>query len=316
MITWIEPVEIVNTVYSSWVDIDASAYVSAGATGVILRVAGGIDGADRSAGIRKNGSSDNRFGIVTGVDVGLAIFGVDDNKIFEIYETAETPKMYIVGFAEDEAVFFTNGIDKTPASKGSWQDIDISSSVSTDAGNIAGAIIELRRTSSFTYEILNTRANGSTDNRISANARASWQKTNLVKVDTNNIFECYSQSTGSLIFLTGYFLNGANINFNVNAVDVSLAGINSYTDIPIGAEASGVFMERNTIATSLYIGDIRKNGATMAVTDKVARFSQVGVECDALGVVEGTISNLAMDFFLIAITTKTSTFTPKIMMIE
>ena len=60
-ITFVTPVALTLSTSAAWTDADVSAYVPAGATGVILHLTNIYTSADLPIGLRKNGSTDNRF---------------------------------------------------------------------------------------------------------------------------------------------------------------------------------------------------------------------------------------------------------------
>ncbi len=98
------------------------------------------------------------------------------------------------------ANFFTNSIDVTPGVAGSWQDVDVSAYVPTDA---TGVIIQAYNSGATNYA-LGLRKKGSTDNRTQdlPGSRQTWGYTGL---DASRVFQAYIGSTAFKLKLLGYF---------------------------------------------------------------------------------------------------------------
>ena len=95
-------------------------------------------------------------------------------------------------------------VDVTPTADSTWNDVDITSHVGADAGNIAIAILEIVNThASLTYDV-GFRKNGSTDERFDD----IWDDSHwwcCIGVDDSDIFESKLQNSAIEVWLTGYW---------------------------------------------------------------------------------------------------------------
>lgn len=111
-------IDVTPSTTGSWVDVDVSAYIPEGSTGVILKIMN-TGTATYNVGVRKNGSSDN-FGLyIPNTYARHAFVGVDSNRIFEAYIGSTSVKIYLAGYCDSAVDFFTNAVDKTPSTIGS-----------------------------------------------------------------------------------------------------------------------------------------------------------------------------------------------------
>lgn len=287
---FITPTEITPST-GSWLDVDVSAHIPEGATGVMLHI---LDvekyGSSHVVGFRKNGSTDDRKSSLTGwYSHCWASIGVDESRILEIYASNVDIEVYLVGYFGSEATFFTNGIDVEP-STGSWLDVDISGDTGDDTA--IAAIIEAAQTVSGLQ--CGFRKNGSTDDRHSADT-LRYPASFIVGVDESEVYETYISGAQAILFLSGYLTSGATLN--TNATDLSLGSTNSWIDLtalPVGA--LGGFIE--VYGTADYKSGLRKNGSSEDIVYYVRRGTQGLIECDEDRLVEGEISNTGVDFYL------------------
>jgi hypothetical protein len=212
---FITPVNVTPSTKYSYVDVDVSSYVSDSATGVIIH-AYSSDTDGHPCTLRKNGSTDD---IDSFINHTWIYTGIDDNKIFEAYVSSEIT-ILLVGYFEDEAVFFTNAVDKTPTDDGTWRDISIASDTGSDTA--IGAIFSVRFNNSW-----GLRKKGSSDNRL----YEGFDCGAIIGVDGNEVLQCNLEEGGWKLFLVGYIKSGWN--FNTNAEDVSLSSTGSWVDAPV-----------------------------------------------------------------------------------
>lgn len=291
MAQFITPVEI-SPGSTGWQDVDVSAYVPVGATGVILHCVNSSAN-NRAFGLRKNGSTDNRTSNLQAVKHMWAAIGVDSNRILEINLANVTDiDVYLVGYYTSDAVFFTNATDKSLGSTGSWYDIDISGD--TGAYTAIGAIFEINGVaSSYNYGL---RKNGSTDNRAAQYVVSHNCFGFVVGVDVSEICEGQIENVAVDFFLVGYILSGST--FNINATDVSLASINDWYDLSaLPAGSIGGYIEIYSGGVGQSYG-LRKNGSAENIYQSGKHPFGI-VECDASLIIEGKISLASMDFFLV-----------------
>ena len=296
---FITPVEITPVTEDSWEDVNVSAYIPAGATGVVLHCVNKTSNVDHPIGFRKNGSGDDRHWQMERGSHFWAAIGVDGSRILELYSGDVDVDIWLVGYFTDDAVFFTNGIGKTPGS--AWADIDISSDTEDDTA--IGAIFEVGG-SDYSWAF---RKNGSSDDRYKGN---SWHAGAIIGVDGSEICEGRKGSAILYFFLVGYIISDAT--FNTNATDLSLGTINSWLDLStLPAGAIGGFIEVYPTETIGYYYSLRKEGSEEEIWRKVFWHSWGIVEA-ASRIIEGKINNTNLDFFLVGYPTTAGPTTEKI----
>lgn len=292
---WITPVDITPGVASSWEDVDVSGSVPAGASGVILHVVN-AGGTNYSVGWRANASTDGRTNAVldsTHLWVGI---GVDGNRVLELYVGSTTDiVVWLVGyFTSADAVFFTNGVDKSLVSTGSWLDVDISGDTGGDTA--LGAVLEI--VEPFNVKTYGVRRKGSTDDRVGV---FSYHSAAVIGVDANEVFEGQVDNTFTDFYLVGYIT--ADAVFITNATDLSLGSTGSWIDLaalPPGA-TGGLFDVYSTSQHTVY--GLRENGTAENIVEKAENHQWGMVECGVLRLVEGYINATNLGFFLVGYTT-------------
>lgn len=289
-VTWITPVDkISSAVDTAWTDIDCSAQIPSGATGVIFHYYDNRNFSD-DVGWRKNGSTDDRFPAGQGDGHCWGAVGLDASRIFEFYtENKSSKNLYIVGYFTDDAAFFDNGVDKSTGTTGSYQDVDISSDTGGDTA--VGAIVERAGTNAATA----FRKNGSTDDRYGG---VPNHQIRIIGVDGSEIFEQKIGNTGSDIYLLGYVTKEST--FHTNATDVSLGSTGSWIDLTaLDSGATGGYLEIYTASAFANYG-IRKNGSSQNVLNPpFVRSNCALVECDASQLLEGQTGSTDIDFFVV-----------------
>ena len=106
--------------------------------------------------------------------------------------------------------------DQTPVTTGSYQSVDITSLVGSDAGSVEAVHCRVYN-SDIGIQSVGVRATGSTDDEYDAIAIGDWQDWS-VKVDSSDTFEVHISSTNVLIFVMGYSTT-SEAEFKVNGVD-------------------------------------------------------------------------------------------------
>lgn len=282
---WIPPVPVTPSTAGSWQDVNVSAYIPDGATGVILHYNMQPPGADKAIGFRKNGSTDNRIQNNDWEIHSWALIGVDANRTFEAYVGALSIEISLVGYTNSGVVFFDNSVDKTLGSGTAWKDIEISGDSGEDTA--IGVILEV--TQSSTTRTWGVRKKGSSDNRDGAYARMHrWA---IVGVDENEVYEGRVSSTTNIFHVLGYVTSGAV--FFTDAVDVTPT-TGSWVDVDVsgstGADkAAGVFVEMYDSDSDARYG-FRKNGSLDNTTGQSRRHAWGFVEVGPNEVYEAYLS--------------------------
>lgn len=287
----ITPVEVTPGALG-WQDVDCSAYIPVGATGVIVHCLNNSFGELRAIGLRKNGSTDDRTQLMNTYSHFWAMIGVDGSRVFQakVGDTTDND-IYLIGYTTTGVTFKTNADDMSLGATGAWTSIDCS----TEAPSATGVIFEVATPAGHEFGL---RKNGSGDDRHQIVSRHLWA---IIGCDNSQIIEGYIEHTDVDFFLVGYVTDGAT--FKTNADDMSLGATGVYTDIDCSVEAPNaimIFMEVAT-ATAYFFG-LRENGQSGGYYDTYLyayKHPWAFVKCDGSQVIEGKISNVALDFFLV-----------------
>ncbi len=291
---WIDPVDITPSTSAAWVDVDVSAYVASGATGVILHINNSTAAYD--IGFRKNGSTDNRINSLRADEHMWAAIGLDSNGILELYLGSTTyTKVYLVGYFTDEAVFFTNGVDKSLAVTSSWTDIDISADTGTDTA--IGAIFEVVHATDG-YRWYDFRKNGSTDDFSGGSNDVESHNGAIIGVDANEICEGIIEDTDVDFYLVGYVTK--DMVFNTNATDMSLSTTGAWTDLAaLPSGATGAFFDVPVGADPF---GLRQNGSAENIVNAYPH-TWAMVAADSNGLIEGYTTYGYVRFYMVGYTT-------------
>jgi len=286
----ITPVEVTPGTASAWTDVDVSSYAPDGATGVILHIVN-TSGTNYALGIRKNGSSDDRYRSLFLNSHLWAATGVDADRIFEAYvQSTSYIDIYLVGYTMSGVTFFTNAYDKSLATINEWTDIDCSA----EAPDAIGLIFEGY---SGAGKYVGFRKNGSSDDRTGYSYYRLWT---MIGCDASQVCEGYTSYTNYDFFLIGYITDGCT--FNTNATDVSLGSTGSWQDLPaLPADSIMGFIEVNASVGADY--GLRKNGSSEEIYLMAAYHPWAFVECDASYIIEGKIADTGIDFFVVGYAT-------------
>ncbi len=291
------PVDVTPAVAGSFQDVNVSALVPPGATGVLV-LYHNPTGAVYSYGLRKKGSTDP-FTVDAAKDGQQAFLmtGLDLNRTFQVYTSNTGVKTYLYAYTMGGAVFFDNRIDKSPLTTGAWVDVDVSAD--TGLTTAIGAIFTVHNSSGNGWQF-SLRKNGSTDNRVT-DIRADTMALGLIGLDPAEIAEMNVTDATVDLYLVGYVTHGAR--FFTNALDKSTATEGSYVDVDItanilpGDDANGAILEidpsNNRRQTAL-----RKNGSGEDLYLEMSKgFGSVAI--DAGDIFEQKIQVDDMDIYLV-----------------
>lgn len=266
-----EPVELTLDTSGSWKDMDVSAYIPAGATGVILHIEK-IGANERFIGLRKKGSTDDRHDRMFPDSHLWAMTGVDENRIFQYYvEAFPEAKIWLVGYTATGVVFFDNAYEKVPGGFDSWQDID----VSAECPGAIGVIVELVAPNAEAA----VRQNGSGDDWLSMMVdKHIWAITGC---DGSQIFETLLYDASAHLYIIGYVTQGAV--FKTNIVDKTPGTIDTWIETDCSADAPSAVMI--FFLAEMWGGNsygARKHGSTEDITrDAVSYRAYAFVACDS-----------------------------------
>ena len=227
---------------------------------------------------------------------GWLMSGVDSNRVFQIYTGTLGVQTYLVGYTMSGVTFLTNAINKSLASTGTWQDVDISTDTGSDTALGAIFTVHNSASSSQTYGL---RKNGSTDNRVEI-LRGDAPTLGLIGVDGSEIAEMQIGNLLVDLYLVGYVTGGAV--FFTNAIDKSTGTTGSYQDVDITADigsdnANGAIVEvYPSLGTRRQVA-LRPNGTTYDFyLDVDHSYPAVGI--DANDIFEQKIELTEMDLYL------------------
>jgi len=277
---------------TGWQVVDVSGSIPVGATGVILHYENFNTTSD--VGLRKNGSTDERYLATYAHSHSWAMIGVDGDRIFEarIGDTGDD-RIYLVGYTKAGVTFKTNADDMSLGDTGSWQPIDCS----TEAPSAIGLIFDI------------ANAGGSADGGFRKNGSSDDRHTDfhyhsdlgaIIGCDGEQICEGYIQNTDIDFFLVGYITDGCT--FNTNATDVSLGSTGEYLDLTALPDENPNMGFIEVSSTSGYMYGLRKNGQSGGYYDiyqDAYDHPWAIVECDANRVIEGKIESTSVDFFVV-----------------
>jgi len=299
-----------------WTDVDCSADIPSGSTGVILDIHN-TSSLVYSADVRKKGSTDDFYanGSMMALSHLFVIVGVDENRIFEA-KVGEEIVLYLVGYTDENVVIQTNVTDKSTGTTGQWVDTDCSAEVPSGA---TGLILRMVNTGAVLDEG-GVRNNGSSDTRKGDIRPYSFIGC-LIGCDSGRIFEQYIETTAIDCKLVGY--TKPPVTMFVNAIDKSIGATGAWTDIDVTTDTEsacdGVILElkHNSNVVAYYIDEVRKNGSSDArqasakVTPPIYswRHGFVGVDVD--NIFENYIDNLVNDVFLLGYCKPAVEVTPK-----
>ena len=292
------PMDVSPGSAGTWVDVDVSASVPPGATGVLVLVHNQT-GSDRSYGLRKKGSTDpwDAESILRDARQTWLMTGLDPSRVFQIYTSSPSVDFYLYAYTMGGVQFFTNRIDKSIGSTGVWTDVDISADT---GGNTAiGAIFTVLNRSS-SARLFGLRMKGSGDSRFSEMDQDA-ATLGLIGVDASEVAQLQVESTLVELHLVGYVTEGAV--FFTNGVNKSTSTTGSFVDVDITADigtnrANGAFIEHVIADNTRHRAAVRRNGDTEDYyLDQKHGFASIGI--DASNIFEQKIDDTNMDLYLV-----------------
>ena len=176
----------------TWCDLDLSDDVGSDpAIGALFIIDGTADA--NSCGLRMKGSTDDRTARPFG-SAG-AIIGLDGNKICQNYRRGFDVQFYLVGYIKSGAYFYTNAVDYSLSTTGSWTSLP--SPLPPDA---SGGFFEVLGAFEHYYGL---RKKGSADTRT---GEAHFHQWYCAECDRAGGIEGYRSGTSIEFYLVGYAL--------------------------------------------------------------------------------------------------------------
>lgn len=253
----ITPVEVTPGTANDWIDIDLSSYIPSGGTGALFHVVNNYQyGYDYYFGIRKKGSTDDRHArYISGTFHCWAAMGVDADRHCEIYVGHVTRiDIYLVGYTMSGVTFFDNGYPKTPATSGSFQEVDCSGQAPNAIGLIFEMDVVLSGGSGY-----GLRMPGSSDWHYVGVENPHDTFGAIVGCDSNQKIELYRQGSNTYFYLIGYITDGAG--FYQNGIDMTPETEDEWVDLDALPSGSymGFFDLQSETGNSMC--GLRKNGS-------------------------------------------------------
>lgn len=281
MPTFLDPlVDISPVTTGSWQTVDVSAYCPAGTTGVIIRY-WSTSSTNYAFGYRKKGSADNRTGNANGRLGGWIGCGVDANRQLEIYIANAALKTSLVGYFGAEAVFFTNGINKSVGGTGSWQDVSIAANVNVGDSAVLAFLEFSGLSGSWQFGVRKKGSTLGTPNTLGLRGGAAG-------LDATLTYQNYIENLAQDVYLLGYLRAGAVVHDTVQVVTPGSTG--NFVDLaalPAGA-IGGFYRLYGGIS---YPAGIRCKGAAETTYNQLNDQTYVMVKCDGSQLVEAKIAN-------------------------
>ena len=317
-------VELTPISADDWTDVDVSAHIPAGATGVILHVTCDTVGNNQSFGVRKNGSTDDRTDFVSDNSHQSVIVGVDDSRIFEVKGSAlsTTPpyiQVFLIGYTSTGVHFLLNAtaisFDTSWDARGTWQEAQFSQF--TGARAIIIEVICAYGVQNYQY---GARKKGSTDT-ICEDEGADYftggiyyHRWLVIGCDENQKVELYGDVYGSeptapavrvYFYAVGYVTSG--LTMLTNAHDKTVTADGSFHDVDCAVEApnAGILIYEVASPHADYGYYIKEKGSSEEDDvdqwegDSAAYHCWAISKCDASQLVEAAIQTTNPEIFLL-----------------
>ena len=189
-------VDVTGSTTGSYVDVDVSASVPAGACAALLEITNSMVATGLlEINIRQNGSSDDLKHDLLYGGHSYVVVALDDDRIFESYRESSYNHVYLVGYITSGFVPLSDAVEKPYGSAGAWLDVDTTDHVP------GGAVAQLFQFSSTTAL--------DRDFRSPLDATEHYQDGNYQEwVIVPNACEAKCQTTNGILNLLGYFTDG------------------------------------------------------------------------------------------------------------
>jgi len=197
--------------------------------------------------------------------------------------------------------FLTNAIEITPATTGSWQDVDLSGYIPTGT---SGVILRVVNENSFSDKAFGIRKKGSADDRKDPNGLyAQYHTFMYIGVDASRFIQAYVPDQWITIWLQGWFYTDDAVFFD-DGVDKSIVTEGAWTEIDCGGDVPAgaiVLMFEGYAAwgDSPFAIGMRKKGSTDNRTNGTHRHLGILVGCDVDRKVEAYTDDDTRKFYLV-----------------
>jgi hypothetical protein len=185
-----------QTTTGAWTDLDLSSELPAGSVAAIFQIENVNASAAKSWGLRKKGSSDERYSNVTNTFQMFFIIGVDTNRKCQFKIETVDINFYLVGYLSLGASE-TNGVDRSIGSTGSYVDITESNAPS----DATGAFGETASSGDYSWAVRKNGSSGDFYRKLS-----QYKSGIFVGLDSSKKWEGKIENTGLDFYTLGYFV--------------------------------------------------------------------------------------------------------------
>ena len=273
----------------SWQDVDVSAYVPDGATGVIVEYVGNYTS---TFAVRPNGSTDD-ISSSRKHGHGVGFMSIDGDDVFECKLSGGS--LYLLGYTTSWG-YLSSVVDVSPAVLNSWEDVDVSAHVPD--GTVA-VVLDVVNTAGSTVNT-GLRENGISTGTAYYGMQASGHSYAIVGLDSNEVFEAYISNAGCDCYLLGYISSGYTSLAAWS--DQSLPTTGSYQTMDlnsvIGSGSVAALFDVNGYG-QLYDYDLRGYGETTSYSEDAGAIHHwFLVPCSSDRKVSGFIGHTSQDWFV------------------
>jgi hypothetical protein len=266
-LNFITPASLTISGTGSYVDVDVSASVPAGAIGALLRVYNTSLSSSLSYGLRKNGSTDDLYG-----DIGFGaqlweLVALDSSRVFEVKRESTALTFELTGWVDSRANLFASAVKLSLSSINTHETVDLSTWL--PSGAVAAILLF-----GFNASAVHARPGGAT---YSYPAAKPGRMPFIVGVDGSRQVEIYRGSSLDNVYLLGYIAEGLTVeNPPTSALPATTATWENHS-LPAGATGA-IFWSRSYYSNGIY--GVRKDGTSLEWNKRVSIFSGYAV-CEA-----------------------------------
>jgi hypothetical protein len=230
----------------SWIDIDLSSNIPAGSVAAIFEVTN-ADSFAREFGLRKKGSTDNRYGDIRGESHSYMIVGVDANRKCQGRIESTDVDFFLLGYLTLGQAE-TNAHNRSLGSTGSYIDIDESANAPSGATGIFG---ELTSTAAYNFA---ARKNGTSFDYYED---CTTHDSIMAGLDANRKWEGKIENVAVDFFTMGYFAVGVETKTKSSTIGLSIKGYGAMGCV-MSYEVSGpTYNDQTTAANNATINDVQ-----------------------------------------------------------
>jgi hypothetical protein len=246
---------------NAWHDVDVSSVVPAGSKAAILCVEVWGSYAIRLALFRPKGSTDDRGFLYSDRNYRYFVYvKLDSSRLFQAKIQDSNVNVWLAAYTDDDHGF-TQSVDKSTGTTGSYEDVDVSADVPEDAIAVFAEVA-----SSANYQCA-FRKKGASDDYYNERYRGPYGW--FIGLDSNKKLQQKIENAGVDLYIWGSICSDGG--FLDTYVDKAPATLGSWQDVDLSSDVpanavGAVFLAVNNHASHLAICALRKKGSTDDVT--------------------------------------------------